>query len=77
MLLILIIVIYRCALPKFRSHQYPSFGSAQAPKELRNGHPLGVRALSWTCDGSALVSCGHDRVARVWNPERNVCYLVK
>ncbi|WFD44062.1 hypothetical protein MPSI1_002727 [Malassezia psittaci] len=55
-----------------RGMSYPAFKSTSAPKELRGGHRSGVRALAWTCDGEALVSGGHDRLARVWYPERSV-----
>ncbi|WFC99554.1 hypothetical protein MYAM1_002299 [Malassezia yamatoensis] len=54
-----------------RGMSYPTFKSTSAPKELRGGHRSGVRALAWTCDGDALVSGGHDRLARVWYPERS------
>lgn len=59
-----------------RGMHFPSFGSHGAPKELRKGHPIGTRALTWNATGDALISCGHDKIARVWHPERTVCIQV-
>lgn len=58
-----------------RGMRYPSFGSHGAVKELRRGHAIGTRALTWNATGDALISCGHDKIARVWHPERTVCMI--
>lgn len=58
-----------CARDASLTQQYPSF-SAHTPRELRGVHRHGVRALAWNADGHALISCGPERNARVWQSER-------
>lgn len=61
------------SLAAIRGMKFPSFGSHGATKELRRGHAIGTRALTWNATGDTLISCGHDKIARVWHPERTVC----
>lgn len=42
-------------------------GSSAAILHMLDGHEDGVGNVAWSPDDSMLVSCGRDRVARIWD----------
>lgn len=57
-----------------RNIHFPPTFFTTPPKELRQGHRLSVRGLSFSADGRKLATCSADKLVRIWVPERSIDY---
>ncbi|KZW04381.1 WD40 repeat-like protein [Exidia glandulosa HHB12029] len=53
-------------------HIIPPNFAAWGPRNARVSSKDAVLAVSWSCDGKYLASCGYERTVRVWQPERSM-----
>ena len=55
-----------------RKHQPPSF-SAFKPRDYRfTGQARSMSHVAWSCDGKRIAAVGLDKMARVWNADKQV-----